>query len=58
MLFGLWDDAASGGTGAKARDLGITGAGEKVLIFRRGEVIRTVDADEADEAFREELEKF
>jgi (E)-4-hydroxy-3-methylbut-2-enyl-diphosphate synthase len=42
---------------ARHAELGITGAGEKVLIFRRGEVIRTVDADEADEAFREELEK-
>jgi (E)-4-hydroxy-3-methylbut-2-enyl-diphosphate synthase len=35
--------------------LGITGAGNKVLIFRRGEVVRTVSAVEADEAFEEEL---
>ncbi|QQO08217.1 flavodoxin-dependent (E)-4-hydroxy-3-methylbut-2-enyl-diphosphate synthase [Breznakiella homolactica] len=38
-------------------DIGITGAGNKVLIFRRGEVIRTIDASEADDAFREELQK-
>jgi (E)-4-hydroxy-3-methylbut-2-enyl-diphosphate synthase len=37
-------------------DLGITGVGDKVLLFRRGEVIRTVDAAEADKAFAEELE--
>jgi (E)-4-hydroxy-3-methylbut-2-enyl-diphosphate synthase len=49
--------AVNGPGEARHADLGITGAGEKVLIFRRGEVIRTVDADEADEAFREELEK-
>jgi (E)-4-hydroxy-3-methylbut-2-enyl-diphosphate synthase len=38
-------------------DLGITGAGDKVLIFRRGKVIRTIAAACADQAFREELEK-
>ncbi|MDR2184073.1 MAG: flavodoxin-dependent (E)-4-hydroxy-3-methylbut-2-enyl-diphosphate synthase, partial [Treponema sp.] len=37
-------------------DLGITGAGDKVLLFRRGEVIRTVNAADADKAFAEELE--
>jgi (E)-4-hydroxy-3-methylbut-2-enyl-diphosphate synthase len=50
--------AVNGPGEARHADLGITGAGEKVLIFRRGEVIRTIDAAEADEAFREELEKF
>jgi (E)-4-hydroxy-3-methylbut-2-enyl-diphosphate synthase len=43
---------------AKHADLGITGAGDKVLIFRRGKVIRTVNAVEADQAFEEELRKF
>ena len=42
---------------AKHADLGITGAGDKVLIFRHGKVIKTITADQADIAFREELEK-
>jgi (E)-4-hydroxy-3-methylbut-2-enyl-diphosphate synthase len=40
---------------ARHADLGISGAGDKVLLFRHGEVIRTIDADEADRAFEEEL---
>jgi (E)-4-hydroxy-3-methylbut-2-enyl-diphosphate synthase len=42
---------------AREADLGITGAGDRVLIFRRGLVIRTVGVDEADAAFAEELER-
>jgi (E)-4-hydroxy-3-methylbut-2-enyl-diphosphate synthase len=42
---------------ARHADLGITGAGDKVLIFRRGNIIRTLRAEEADTAFLEELEK-
>jgi len=42
---------------ARHADLGITGAGDKVLIFRKGKVIRTIDVDEADTAFGEELNK-
>jgi len=42
---------------AKHADLGITGAGDKVLIFRHGKVIRTVSPVEADKAFEEELFK-
>jgi (E)-4-hydroxy-3-methylbut-2-enyl-diphosphate synthase len=42
---------------AKHADLGITGAGEKVLIFKHGEIIRTISAAEADKAFEEELLK-
>lgn len=45
----------------KHADIGITGAGDKVIIFRQGQVVRTIDtaADTgaADRAFREELEK-
>ena len=37
--------------------MGITGAGDKVLIFRNGKVIRTITAVEADQAFEEELGK-
>jgi (E)-4-hydroxy-3-methylbut-2-enyl-diphosphate synthase len=42
---------------ARYADLGITGAGNRVLIFRHGQVIRTITAEEADRAFAEELEK-
>jgi (E)-4-hydroxy-3-methylbut-2-enyl-diphosphate synthase len=42
---------------ARAADLGITGAGDKVLLFRRGEKIRTVDSADADRAFEEELNR-
>jgi (E)-4-hydroxy-3-methylbut-2-enyl-diphosphate synthase len=40
---------------AKHADLGITGNGSKVLIFRHGEVVRAVSAEEADSAFEQEL---
>jgi (E)-4-hydroxy-3-methylbut-2-enyl-diphosphate synthase len=49
--------AVNGPGEARHADLGITGVGNRVLIFRRGKVIRTIDAPEADDAFREELEK-
>ena len=42
---------------AKHADLGITGAGDKVLIFKHGEVIKTITASQADAAFEEELGK-
>jgi (E)-4-hydroxy-3-methylbut-2-enyl-diphosphate synthase len=42
---------------ARHADLGITGSGNKVLIFRHGEVVRTVSAAEADDAFEQELER-
>jgi (E)-4-hydroxy-3-methylbut-2-enyl-diphosphate synthase len=42
---------------ARAADLGITGAGNKVLLFKHGEKIRTVDCKDADKAFEEELSK-
>ena len=40
---------------ARHADIGITGAGDYVLIFRRGEVTRKVTGDEVDVAFAEEL---
>jgi (E)-4-hydroxy-3-methylbut-2-enyl-diphosphate synthase len=49
--------AVNGPEEAKHADLGITGAGGKVLIFRRGKVVRTVTAGEADEAFKEEMDR-
>jgi (E)-4-hydroxy-3-methylbut-2-enyl-diphosphate synthase len=42
---------------AKHADLGITGAGEKVLIFKHGKIIKTVSPAEADTVFEEELLK-
>jgi (E)-4-hydroxy-3-methylbut-2-enyl-diphosphate synthase len=47
--------AVNGPGEARHADIGITGAGDKVLIFRKGKVIRTIDAAEADEIFAEEL---
>jgi (E)-4-hydroxy-3-methylbut-2-enyl-diphosphate synthase len=53
--------AVNGPGEARHADLGITGAGNKVLLFRHGKVIRTIDAADgdvsaaADLAFREEL---
>jgi (E)-4-hydroxy-3-methylbut-2-enyl-diphosphate synthase len=47
---------------ARHADLGITGAGNRVLLFRHGKVIRTIDAGEGDlsaltdQAFQEALE--
>jgi (E)-4-hydroxy-3-methylbut-2-enyl-diphosphate synthase len=42
---------------ARHADLGITGAGNSVLIFKDGKIIRRIDARDADIAFEEELEK-
>jgi len=40
---------------AKHADLGITGVGDKVLIFKNGKVVKTITAAEADAVFEEEL---
>jgi (E)-4-hydroxy-3-methylbut-2-enyl-diphosphate synthase len=40
---------------ARHADLGITGAGDKVMLFKHGKPIRTIDAADADKAFGEEL---
>lgn len=42
---------------ARHADIGITGAGEYVLIFIKGEIARRAPLAEADRAFSEELEK-
>jgi (E)-4-hydroxy-3-methylbut-2-enyl-diphosphate synthase len=42
---------------ARHADVGITGSGERILIFRSGEIVRRVTKDEAESAFREEVEK-
>jgi (E)-4-hydroxy-3-methylbut-2-enyl-diphosphate synthase len=49
--------AVNGPEEARHADIGITGAGDKVLIFSKGKVIRTIDAVEADAAFEEELRR-
>ena len=40
----------------KHADLGIAGGKDKVIIFKKGKIVRTVDAKDADKVFREELE--
>jgi (E)-4-hydroxy-3-methylbut-2-enyl-diphosphate synthase len=40
---------------ARHADLGITGAGDKVVIFRAGTIARTIRPEEADTVFEEEL---
>jgi (E)-4-hydroxy-3-methylbut-2-enyl-diphosphate synthase len=42
---------------ARHADIGITGVGNRVLIFSKGEKKRTIDASEADAAFEEELRR-
>ncbi len=49
--------AVNGPEEAKRADLGITGTGTRVLIFRDGTVLRDVEPSEAGEAFIQELEK-
>ncbi|GHU34234.1 4-hydroxy-3-methylbut-2-en-1-yl diphosphate synthase (flavodoxin) [Spirochaetia bacterium] len=49
--------AVNGPGEAKHADLGITGAGDSVLLFRHGKIIRTLAPEEADKAFEEELLK-
>lgn len=39
----------------KHADLGIAGAGDKAIIFKKGEIIRTIDAKDADKVFEEEI---
>ena len=48
--------AVNGPGEARHADIGVTGAGDKALIFRKGQVIRTIDVSEADTAFGEELD--
>lgn len=39
----------------KHADLGIAGANGKAIIFKKGEIVRTVDEKDADKVFEEEL---
>jgi (E)-4-hydroxy-3-methylbut-2-enyl-diphosphate synthase len=47
--------AVNGPGEAREADLGITGTGNKIIIFKRGKLVKTVDKAEADEAFATEL---
>jgi (E)-4-hydroxy-3-methylbut-2-enyl-diphosphate synthase len=49
--------AVNGPGEARHADLGITGAGGKVVIFRKGTIARTIEPEEADTVFEEELAK-
>ncbi len=40
----------------KHADLGIAGGKDKCIIFKKGKIIRTIDAKDADKVFKEELE--
>lgn len=42
---------------ARHADLGITGAGDKVIVFRHGQIARTCAPEDADTVFGEELAK-
>ena len=42
----------------KHADIGIAGAGDKAIIFKKGQIIRTIDAKDADTVFEEELKSF
>lgn len=39
----------------KHADIGITGVGDTVIIFKKGKIVRKIEAKDADNAFREEL---
>ena len=39
-------------------DLGIAGTNDKAIIFKKGKIVRTVDAKDADKVFEEELNSF
>ena len=39
----------------KHADIGIAGAGDKAIIFKKGEIVRTIDMKDADNVFEEEL---
>ncbi|MBN2874107.1 MAG: flavodoxin-dependent (E)-4-hydroxy-3-methylbut-2-enyl-diphosphate synthase [Spirochaetales bacterium] len=42
---------------AKHADIGITGAGDKIIVFRHGQIVRTCAPQDADTVFGEELSR-
>ncbi|MDR2510156.1 MAG: (E)-4-hydroxy-3-methylbut-2-enyl-diphosphate synthase [Spirochaetaceae bacterium] len=49
--------AVNGPGEARGADIGITGAGSKVILFRHGAILKTVALNEAEAAFRKALEE-
>lgn len=49
--------AVNGPEEARHADIGITGAGDKVIVFRGGKIVRTISSQEADTVFEEELSR-
>ncbi|MBQ9238655.1 MAG: (E)-4-hydroxy-3-methylbut-2-enyl-diphosphate synthase [Treponema sp.] len=47
--------AVNGPGEGRHADVGITGAGGKAIIFKRGEIVQTVDEKDADKVFRDVL---
>jgi (E)-4-hydroxy-3-methylbut-2-enyl-diphosphate synthase len=50
--------AVNGPGEARDADLGITGAGDKVLLFKKGTITHSIDRADADRAFREALSDY
>ena len=48
--------AVNGPGEGRHADLGIAGAGNKAIIFKKGKIVRTISAEDADKVFKEELE--
>lgn len=42
----------------KHADLGIAGGKDKCIIFKKGEIVRTIDSKDADKVFEEEINSF
>lgn len=49
--------AVNGPEEAGHADIGISGAGDSVIVFRGGKIVRTISAEEADTVFEEELSR-
>jgi (E)-4-hydroxy-3-methylbut-2-enyl-diphosphate synthase len=49
--------AVNGPEEARHADLGITGAGDNVIVFSHGKIVRTISPQEADTVFEEELSR-
>ncbi|MFP4364344.1 MAG: flavodoxin-dependent (E)-4-hydroxy-3-methylbut-2-enyl-diphosphate synthase [Spirochaetia bacterium] len=49
--------AVNGPEEAKHADIGITGAGNSIIIFVKGKLVRKVSPEQAENIFKEELEK-
>ena len=48
--------AVNGPGEGRHADLGIAGTGDKAIIFKKGQIVRTIDVKDADKVFKQELE--